>query len=289
MIKNRPEITEERVREIIETIAGHPEWNRTRISKSLCEDWGWKDANGQLKDISARDMLRSLDKAGKIELPRRLRPSRLAGARMAIKHLEHDTSPVECGLRELAPLDIRVVRAGCELDEFKSLIDQFHYLGFDRTIGENMKYMVRSRDGAVLACLLFGCAAWACRSRDEYIGWAPAQRRGGLPYMANNARFIIPQWVKVPHLASHILGKVAKRVSADWESRYGHNIYCLETFVERDRFRGTCYKASNWINVGSTTGRGRNSAHSRAELPINDVWVYPLAGNFRQALSRPKE
>jgi hypothetical protein len=228
---NKPEITEERVREINSLIAQNPEWNRTRISKSLCELWDWKGANGQIKDIACRDMLRKLDGSGRIKLPPVMAQSRKAGVKAKIVHQSHDTTTLECALGTLTPLEFEIVCGGEGLEEFKSLIDQYHYLGFDRTVGENMKYIVRSKDGAPLACLLFGSAAWACAGRDEYIGWDRRKRKEKLAYITNNSRFLIVPWVRVRHLASHILGQVARRVSGDWEARYGHDLFCLETLA----------------------------------------------------------
>jgi len=171
---------------------------------------------------------------------------------------------------------------------FKSLLDQFHYLKFDRAIGENMKYMIYSRDGRPLSCLMFGSAAWSCRERDSFIGWDKSGRMRGLSLMTNNSRFLVLPWVNVPHLASHILSLIAKRISSDWELKYGHGLCLLETFVECGRFKGTCYKAANWINVGRTTGRGRDGGHHNAILPQKDVYLYPLVTCFRQALSDTK-
>lgn len=289
MITNKPEITEELVRQINEMIMNNPSWNRTRLSKALCEIWEWKSPNGQVKDISCRDMLRGLDSTGKIRLPQKTSPSRRKGQKMNIKRLIHDTTPMVCGLRDLLPLEIEVVTAESAWDEFKSLLDQYHYLGFDRTVGENMKYIVRNCEGVVVSCLLFGSAAWACKVRDIYIGWDTAARVKGLSNITNNTRFLILPWIKVPHLASHILGKIARRISKDWKDRYGHGLYCLETFVERGRFLGTCYKAANWEHVGSTSGRGRNSTSVRAVLPYKEVYLYPLTSNFRQFLINRKE
>jgi hypothetical protein len=248
--------------------------------------WRWQGSNGKLKDISCRDLLRDLDRAGRIRLPAPLKPSRSGGGSDVIKHIEHDTTPIIETLPELRPLRIENVRSGRDLTTFKSYIDQYHYLGFDRTIGENMKYMVYSRDGQPLSCLLFGSAAWSCRARDEFIGWDKGQRVCGLSYMTNNTRFLIFPWVKVAHLASHILSLVAHRVADDWQFKYGHPVYCLETFVEASRFRGISYRAANWIHVGSTTGRGRDGGHKDAILPIKDIYLYPLAKNFKAALTQ---
>ena len=281
----RPKITEERVEQIRRVIGENPKWNRTQISKNICQLWSWQAPNGNLKDISCRDMLRKLDKAGRIKLPAPLKKSRLVGSTSVIRHIEHDTTPIVTTLAELRPLRIENVNSGKELAAFKSYIDQYHYLGFGRTIGENMKYMVRSRDGQPLSCLLFGSAAWSCRERDNFIGWDKEQRARGLSNMTNNVRFLIFPWVKVAHLASHTLSLIAQRVSDDWQAKYGHPVYCLETFVERKRFRGICYRAANWIYVGSTTGRGRDGGHKHAILPIKDIYLYPLTKNFKETLS----
>jgi hypothetical protein len=282
----RPEITEEKVEQIRRIIAEHPEWNRSRISQHICRLWGWQNPNGGLKDISCRDMLRELDKAGRISLPVAQNPSRSHGSGDKVKHFKHDTTPINAKLSQLRPLHVSRVDSGKELALFKSYIDQYHYLGFDRTIGENMKYVVYSRDGKPLSCLLFGSAAWSCRERDAFIGWDKRQRARGLSGMTNNSRFLVFPWVKVPHLASHILSLVARRIADDWQDKYGHPVYCLETFVETGRFKGICYRAANWIHVGSTTGRGRDGGHKQAILPIKDIYLYPLVKDFRLALTR---
>jgi len=190
---------------------------------------------------------------------------------------------IAVGLGSLRPLKIELVERGSALAEFKSLIDQYHYLGFDRTVGENMKYTVRSNDGAPLACLLFGSAAWSCRDRDAFIGWSRGQRTGRLPMLTNNTRFLVLPNVKVPHLASHVLSLISRRVSADWEAKYGHPILLLETFVD-GRFRGTCYKAANWVRVGRTVGRGRDDRHHECALPEKDIYILPLKRQWRELL-----
>jgi len=280
---NRPEITDEKIEVIRKLIEENPDMGRTKLSKLLCEMWGWRGANGQLKDISCRDMLRALDKAGKIVLPEpKLIPSK-PGEHRKIKHLAHDETPIESSLKDLRPLRVEVVSSKADIEQFKSYIDQYHYLGFDRFIGERMAYMVKSRDGIMLSCLLFGSAAWSCAARDKYIGWGKEQRKRRLNLLTNNTRFLVLPWVKVPHLASHILSLISRRISADWEQKYGHPVFLLETFVEK-RFKGTCYKAANWIHVGSTTGRGRNGGHNNAILPIKDIYLYPLVDNYRSIL-----
>ena len=238
--------------------------------------------------MSCRDMLNALDKAGKITLPPPKRAGRRPGDSKGVKHLTHDVTPIAVKLRELQPLHVEVVSEKAAMERFKSLIDQYHYLGFDRSISESMSYMVYSNKSKPLACLLFGSPAWSCRDRDRLIGWSKDDRRSSLIMMTNNSRFLILPWVNVPHLASHILSIISKRISSDWECKYGHPIYLLETFVEVGRFKGTCYKAANWLNVGQTTGRGRNGGHHNAIIPKKDIYLYPLTKDWRALLRGDK-
>jgi hypothetical protein len=284
MIQNRPEITNHHIDQIRQLIAEHPAWHRTRLSKELCELWGWKSANGQSKDISARDLLRALDAAGQIKLPPQQKAARKKGRGTSIQLSIHDMTPIEKKLKDVLPLAVSVAASKEDMDEYKSLIEQHHYLGYGQSVGECMRYMVRGRDGALLACLLFGSSAWKCAPRDRLIGWKDEARARNLPLTTNNTRFLILPWVRIPYLASHILSSISQRVSRDWQAKYGHPIYLLETFVERGRFAGTCYKAANWVRVGETTGRGRNSKTHIGELPVKDVYVYPLHKRFREKL-----
>jgi len=229
-------------------------------------------------------MLRSLDKAGKICLPPPKLAIRQPGQKGNVKHLEHNMDTVSRPLAEILPVRLETINAGAALKEFKSYIDQFHYLGFDRTVGENMKYMARDRFGTPLACLLFGSAAWSCGDRDRFIGWDKRQRAANLMWMTNNVRFLILPWVRIPCLASHLLSQVARRISGDWEKKYGHGLLCLETFVECGRFAGICYKAANWVCVGRTLGRGRDGGHHYAVMPAKDIYLYPLDKDYRQKL-----
>ena len=264
--------------ELISSLIEHnPDWHRTKLSKELCRIWGWQSGNGQIKDISCRDLLRDLDKVGIIRLPpARHLPRRHGVGADKIEPMAHIDDAIVVSLNEVRPLQIEIAESKIDIRAFKSYIDQYHYLGFDRSIGENIKYFVRGRDGIPLACLMFSSSAWKCRARDEYIGWTSEQRRAGLHLVTNNSRYLIFPWVRIPHLASHILGMVARRVSGDFQSKYGHPIALLETFVEAGRFCGTCYKAANWQYAGSTTGRGRDSRSSHATLPLKNVWLYPL-------------
>lgn len=286
---HRPEITDELIGQINAVINEHPEWHRTRISEHLCEIWGWRMPNGQVKSISCRDMLRALDKAGKIRLPAQRKASGGKPKRKYNQSFPHDETPIEGELSALRPLCVDIVEDKWQKDEFKAYIEQFHYLGWAGIVGENMMYMVYSAGGRLLACMLFGSAAWSCRDRDAFIGWDRQSRAANLQHMTNNVRFLIPEWVRVPHLASHILSLVARRISTDWKTAYGHPVYCLETFVECRRFRGTAYKAANWTCVGRTAGLGRNNIDKTASLPIKEIYLHPLHRRYKELLGQRGE
>jgi hypothetical protein len=283
----RPAITPERIEQINMLIEANPGWHRTKLSQELCRLWGWIGENGQIKDVSCRDVLRALDAAGKIKLPEKLMHGRSKGGAEQFALMLHSMSPVEAALADLAPLVFEVVSGKGKLAEFKSYIAQHHYLGYDRSIGENIKYFVHSKDGVPLACLMFGSASWSCKPRDVHVGWDNAQRKSALRYVTNNSRFLIYPWVRVPHLASHILSQTCRRISSDWELKYGHPLFMLETFVECGRFKGTSYKSANWECVGKTAGMGRNCKTAVGVLPIKDIYIYPLHKRYREKLNEP--
>ena len=283
----RPEITIEQIEQIRQMMIAHPDWHRTRVSKELCELWDWKSEVGQIKDLSCRDLLRTLDQKGLIKLP----PSSGRGRKSGVstgKNIQlclHDTTPLEKPLKEVTPLIIEIADTKEGIGEFKSLIEQYHYLAYGQSVGECMRYMVRSRDGIPLACLMFGSSAWRCAPRDRYIGWDDETRNTHLHLTTNNTRTLILPWIRIPHLASHTLSIITHRISDDWQRKYGHPVYFLETYVERSRYIGTMYKASNWQRIGETTGLGRDSVSNRATLPIKDVYVYPMRKDFRKKLA----
>lgn len=263
-------------------IADNPDWHRTRVSKELCRIWDWRYAGGQIKDMACRSLLLKLDQRGYIQLP----ASRIASGgslRSPIAAISHNTDPICVAFNVIAPVLVAPVKRA-ELPLFKHLLSDYHYLGYSGTVGRNMKYMVFDSAGNPLACLLFGSAAWKSAARDNYIGWGAAAREANINLTTNNTRFLILPWVRVPHLASHILGQVARRIKADWLEKYGHPVHLLETFVEKERFAGTCYKAANWVCVGETTGRSRNDRHYTLKVPINDIYLYPLTRNFSKVL-----
>ena len=263
----------------------HPSWHRTRLSRNLCELWGWRNEAGWIKDMACRSLLLKLEARGLIGLPPRQRPSvnRWRNGRRA--ECPHDASVLDARLETLSPLRMEpVASGGPEGRLFGFLLQRYHYLGHRNEVGENLKYLVCERGGRPLACVLFGSAAWKCQVRDAFIGWNSAQRQRHLRLLTNNTRLLILPWVRVPHLATEILSRIAWRLSQDWQDKYGHPIYLLESFVQRERFAGACYRAADWRVLGATTGRGRNSTAGAAPEPVKDVYVQPLRADFRQRL-----
>jgi hypothetical protein len=235
--------------------------------------------------MAARTLLLKLEQRKLVTLPPRQGAAHNAERNRSICLHEHDQTPIAGSLQMLLPLSIDTVdQDNNNLSVFKSLVAQHHYLGLRNTVGENLKYLIRDQHDRLVGALLFGSAAWQTQPRDTFIGWSVTARRSGLSRITNNTRFLIPGWVRVPHLASHILSRVSRRIDADWQEKYGHRIHLLETFVDRDRFLGTCYRAANWICVGQTKGRTRNGLSGAPLATIKDVYVYPLNKNFRRTL-----
>jgi hypothetical protein len=273
----------DRIRELI---AAHPGWTRRRVSEQLCAEWDWRNGAGQLKDMATRSLLLKLQARGLIELPARRRVASNRMRSQQIRPYTWDTTPVTGPLPELGLLTVREVSTERPAREaFAAALAEFHYLGYRGSVGENLQYTITDAAGRLLACLLFGSAAWKCRARDQFIGWTPEQRTRGLHLLTNNSRFLILPWVRVPHLASWVLARVLRRVSADWQNKYGHPIALVESFVERPRFLGTSYRAANWIRTGSTTGRSRQDRHRTVRVAVKDVYLYPLQRKFRTVLS----
>jgi hypothetical protein len=270
-------------------IVDHPSWSRYRLACELCKLWDWSTPTGKLKDFAARSFLVKLMARGFITLPPvRTEKQRVRGyaspilpSVMALQQ----PSAITSSLAELTPLSLIIPTAGSSEEHLcHHYLATHHYLGFQRTVGENLKYLVRDRQGRHLACMLFGAAAWKTKPRDQFIGWTDAIRSRRLSEVANNTRFLILPWVKAPHLASHLLSIILKRISVDWQHKYGHPLHLIETFVERDRFRGTCYRAANWKLVGQTAGRSRQDRYSVMSVPVKDIYLYPLTSKFREIL-----
>jgi hypothetical protein len=265
-------------------IAAHPAWSRRRLSVALAQAWHWRTPTGQLKDMAARTLMLKLEQRGLIVLP----PRRRTASRRLPLVLELPLAPpaalITGTLRALMPLTLDLVTG--THPAFSHALATHHYRGYGGPVGEHLAYMVRDRQGREVACLLFGAAAWKTKPRDGWIGWNDATRARHLHLIANHARFLILPWVRVPHLASHVLGRITRRLAADWHARYGHPVHLLETFVERDRFRGTCYRAANWIPVGQTQGRSRQDRDRTRCVPVKDIYLYALTPRVREELCR---
>lgn len=274
---------------IRDLIAGHPDWHRTRLSQELCRRWSWVNEKGRLKDMAARTLLRKLDSTGLIELPAPVRSANNGFRNRPVVLEAHalQAPPLEGRLSDLQPLRIQPVEGAEDTRVFRGLLQQHHYLGYTGPVGENLQYLIYDRQGRLLGCLLYGAAAWRVADRDRFIGWDEAARKRGLSRIANNMRFLILPWIRVPHLASHLLALTRRCISRDWQEKYGHPILLLETFIEQRRFAGTCYQADNWIRVGRTRGRSRNHNSGDPKVPVKSVWLYPLCRGFRRLLTAP--
>jgi hypothetical protein len=283
VIQGRP-VSKGDIAYIQELMGLNPGWHRTRLSRELCQEWGWYNHRGQVKDMACRTLLLKLERLGYFSLPKRRASSPNAYRNRAIQDVFHDTTAIEGRIRSLLPLSIEVVKDKGMLSLFGFLLSRYHYLGYRGSVGENLKYLVFDSRGRPVSCLLFGSAAWKVGCRDRYIGWDGVERPRGLHLVTNNMRFLVLPWVKVPHLASHVLGRIARRIREDWEEVYGHEVVLLETFVDVSCFRGTCYRAANWIYVGRTKGRSRNDRYNCIRVPQKDVYVYPLRRDFREIL-----
>lgn len=277
-------ITEAHLVSMREMITAHPGASRRTLSQKLCEAWQWRQANGALSDMVCRGLLVMLERAGQITLPpvSYVRHNPLASRARPVALLI-DNTPIEGELRELGPLEFQLVRRTGDEPLFNSLLEQHHYLHYEQPVGAHLKYLVWSQSRPI-ACLAWSSAPRHLGARDRYIGWSPAARRQNLHFLGYNLRYLLVPWVRVKNLASHILGRMALRISRDWENLYGHPLYFLETFVDPVRFRGTCYYAANWVRLGETTGRGKASNSHLPNRSIKHVLGYPLHPRFRELL-----
>lgn len=272
-------------------IADHPDWNRTAISRHLCELWDWRNGAGRPKDMAARTLLLKLHRRGLIELPspqrRTARPRARPPEDLQPELLPATVAPIDCLLSPLQPLRLDLAQDLPTRRHLAGLLAKYHYRGFNGAVGENVQYLARDRDGRDLAVMIFGAAAWKVDARDQFIGWSAAQRQERLGGIANQQRFLILPWVRVPHLASHLLSLAIRRLSADWQARYGHPIWLVETFVDVERFDGTAYKAAGWLHLGLTTGRTRQDRDNTLRTSLKSIWVRALHPAFRQRLTSP--
>jgi hypothetical protein len=270
---------------IRQIISSHPDRSRRFISQEVCRRWNWRQPNGILKDMVCRSLLLLLQSEGLITLPppKRKPDNPLANRKKPVK-IEIDRTPIQCSINELLPIHLKQVRRTPLEKLFNSLINEYHYLGYTQPVGEHLKYMAFSNDRPI-ACLAWSSAPWYIGARDRFIGWSPETRQNNLHLIMNNTRFLVLPWVVVSHLASHLLALNRRRLSRDWQRIYHHPVYLLETFVDTERYRGTVYKADNWIYVGKTTGLGKLSKSNKPTLSKKAVYLYPLTKDVRDRLN----
>jgi Druantia protein DruA len=285
------DLTEADLAEIRRVRAEHPEWSRFQLSVFVAERWQWRNGAGRLKDMAARTLLLKLQERGLIALPP---PLRRNGRRRAqtpppssAELFSDAPERIATALDSLRPVSLELVENLKQRRHVHQLLQRYHYRGYSGAVGENVQYLARDGRGRELAVMIFGAAAWKVAARDQFIGWSDRQRVQRLGWLANQQRFLILPWVRVLHLASHLLALATQRLSRDWQSRYGHPIWLVETFVERERFAATSYKAAGWTQVGQTTGRTRQDCHRTIQTPLKSVWLRPLHPGFRTELTAP--
>jgi len=282
--RGRP-ITEVAIADVRTLIAAHPGLSRRALSQVVCAHWDWRQPNGVLREGVCRGLLVQLHRAGQITLPPAryvVQPQQRVPRQPALITL--DTTPVGGPLRALRPLEVCQVRRTPAEALCRSLLAQYHYLGAPHPVGEHLTYLVAAQ-GRPVGCLVWTSAPRHLGPRDRFIGWSPAARRRNVRYLAYNSRFLLLPWITVPHLASHVLGRMARMLPRDWAAVYGHPLYFLETFVDPARARGTCYRAANWHVLGRTTGRGKNAPTQRPTRSVKLILGYPLTPHFRQRLA----
>jgi len=280
------DITTRDVRFIRDLIAAHPALSRRALSTKLCEAWGWMQPNGRPRAMVARGLMLSLHRSGEIELPsKRCYPANPLAVRSKPLPVEVDRSPLRTSLRALAPLVIRQVRRTAEESLVNGLIEMHHDLRYTQPVGEHLKFLVSAGDRPV-ACFTWSSAPRHLGPRDRFIGWSAEARRRNIRFVAYNSRFLILPWVEIPHLASHLLGRMTRMLPSEWKQVYEHPVHFAETFVYPAKFRGTCYRAANWVFLGRTTGRGKDDQTKRPNRPLKDVLGYPLSRGFRDLLGR---
>jgi len=278
------EVSVEDVAFIRDLIARHPGLSRRGLSQELCRAWDWRQENGALRDMVCRGLMLALHRAGHVELPPvRQRPPNPFVTRARPSPVAVESTPIRGPLSELRPLSFQKVRRTADEATFDGLVEEHHYLGYTQPVGEHLKYLVKALDRPV-ACFALSSAPRHLGPRDRFIGWSKEARKRNIRFLAYNTRFLILPWVRVEHLASHLLGRLARRVSSDWEALYGHPVFYLESFVDPGRFPGTCYKAANWHFLGKTTGRGKDDQTKKPNRSLKEVLGLPLSKRFREVL-----
>jgi len=271
---------------IRQLIADNPQRNRVQLSRLACDLLGWLRPDGGRKDMSCRVAMLRMHRDGLIILPKPQKGNGNGRNRPLLTSASEPREPISLPAGALGQLLFRPVNSRRDSSLWNELIERYHYLGYKTLPGAQIRYLVFSGNH-LLAALGFGAAAWALAPRDRFIGWTAEQRVANLHLVINNARFLILPWITSPNLASRILAGVNKQLPHHWQTRYGYQPVLMETFVEKNRFRGTCYRAANWICVGKTQGRGKLDRYKRYQLPVKDIFLYPLSKTFRQILCAP--
>lgn len=273
-------VTPDDLQFIKQIIANNPNASRRQLSKLICEAWNWRQANGHLKDMVCRGLLLELERSGHLKLPAvKFRPNNPLANRCRPAKPDIDKTPIY----HYDHIEVKQVRRTRYEKLYDGLISEYHYLGYVYPIGEYLKYIFFT-NGRPIGCIGFSSAVRHLKCRDQFIGWSKAQRESHLHLIGYSTRFLILPWVSIYCLASQLLSKIVKVVSQDWQSYFNHPIYFVETFVDSERFRGTCYHAANWIYLGQTSGRGKNDQTFRVNRSLKAVWGYPLCQHFREVL-----
>ena len=271
-------------------ISDHPQASRAKLSQLVCQTLDWRQRDGGLKAMRCRVVMLRMHEQGLIGLPEPRKPVWRKAGEASLRILDQDTQPqphIVDPVHELMPLRIDRIDAKNKAASRRcnTFILRYHYLGFQRTPGANLRYRVCAADGRELAYLIWGSAAWKTAPRDRWIGWTESQRRERLHLIVNNTRFLILPWVHSANLASHLLALFIRRLPTDWNDRFGYRPVLAETFVDTTRYTGHCYLASNWKNLGQTTGRSKWDRFNTLSVPKKDVWVFPLVKNPSRILN----
>jgi hypothetical protein len=283
------EVTSKDVGTINKLIAQNPDLSRRRLSEKLCKKWNWVQPNGNLKDMVCRGLMLELHRRELITLPpKRKSPPNPFVQRARPALVEVDESPLWASLKKIGDVELRQVRKSTEESLVNSLVEHHHYLGYVQPVGEHLKYLVTA-EGRPIGCFFWSSAPRHLGPRDRYVGWSQTARKENIRFIAYQTRFLILPWVRVPHLASHLLGRMSRQLSSDWQQVYAHPIYFTETFVDPTRYAGTCYKAANWVYLGMTTGRGKDDLTMKPNRPLKQVYGYPLHRGFRRKLGGTTE
>lgn len=281
-------VTKEQLQEIIEIIETFPKLSRTELASTVCELFSWKRPTGKLKSVECRQFLERLDEKGTIKLPACRKQYANKGTATIPRTEKADIQPtISAKLKELSPILLIRVETQEQRRLWYEYVDRYHYLGYQLPFGAQLRYFIKS--GAtddILGCFQFSSPAWKMAPRDRWIGWTDEQRKVNLQKIINNSRFLIFPWVKVKNLASSVLALAVKTIPDDWQRCYGYRPVLMETLVDQNRFKGTCYKAANWIHMGKTTGRGRMDRDNKKQgESVKEIYVYPLTSGFRQELA----